>query len=466
MSCSSPLRSTAPVRRSLSTVAVACFLLVGCSDHQVTGKVVVDDRSGTDTGASASGSIGVTPSGVEVAGVCGREEAEVVLRNTGDAVLTVDGAEVDGSGWTLDAPPVWPASIEPGEALTLTVSGSDGEATLWIRSDDPEQGTVGIPLVAAANLGPELLVEAPVASEILDEGADVTLTAVVTDPDAPVDGLVVTWSSDIDGELGTATTDASGRAELVWSGSDRGVGSHVVTAATADVCGATDTVDLGVCQQGDVGTAAPGYGSWQLDGDASWDTTSDWLQLTSSASYVAGAAFDESTTLNGGNLSVSFDFKVGGGSGGDGFALVALDRDRMSGILGRAGGCLGHSGDAGCPGEGASLPGWALEFDILANSFDPTTSDHLEVVFDGDLNTLNVWGTLPELQDTGWHSATVTVADAHFTVVIDGVTYLDRDVTGDLDFPAMMGFTAGNGWRSNFHLIDNVSYSAPACAAE
>ena len=78
----------------------------------------------------------------------------------------------------------------------------------------------------------------------------------------------------------------------------------------------------------------------------------------------------------------------------------------------------------------------------------------------------NVWGVLPDLRDTGWHTASVTVEGSQFEVVIDGVTYLDREVSGDFAFPAILGFTAGSAFVSNAHLIDNVSYSESACAPE
>ena len=44
-----------------------------------------------------------------------------------------------------------------------------------------------------------------------------------------------------------------------------------------------------------------------------------------------------------------------------------------------------------------------------------------------------------EIEDTGWHSMRVVV---HILVEIDGVVYMDQDVT---DFPAYIGFTAGTG---------------------
>ena len=432
----------------------------------MTGKVVIEDRSGTDSGAEGRGSIGVTPSSVEMVGICESTSAEVVVRNTGDAVLSIEGSEIVGSGWTLEEPPMWPAALDSGDALTLMVSGTAGEATLLIRSDDPVQGTVEVALAAFENVGPALTVEAPSASEIIDEGAELTLTAVVSDPDASVEGLVVSWSSNIHGDIGTATTDSTGRAELVWSGADREVGSHLITASVADACGAEDTMELGVCQQGDVQTEASGYGSWQFAGDASWDVTNDWLEVTPTGTYRAGGAFDSGAAMVADDLSVNFDFKVGGGTGGDGFALVALDRDRMTGTVARAGGCLGFSGDTDCPGEGTSLPGWAVEFDNVNNVWDPTRGHHLEVVIDGDVRSENVWGVLPDLRDTGWHTASVTVEGSQFVVAIDGVTYLDREVSGDFSFPAMLGFTGGSAFVSNAHLIDNVSYRASACAPE
>ena len=113
---------------------------------------------------------------------------------------------------------------------------------------------------------------------------------------------------------------------------------------------------------------------------------------------------------------------------------------------------------------GPALPGWSLEVDTYYNSeVDPTEEDHVAFSFDGQVADYAAWAALPELEDTGWHTMSVTVAAPHVTVVIDGVTYIDEDLSGDFSFPAYVGFTAGTGGLTNYHLIDSLVVSEYAC---
>ena len=46
---------------------------------------------------------------------------------------------------------------------------------------------------------------------------------------------------------------------------------------------------------------------------------------------------------------------------------------------------------------------------------------------------------------------------------IDGVVYMDQDVTGNFNFPAYIGFTAGTGGATNEHLIDSLVVTESIC---
>ena len=52
-------------------------------------------------------------------------------------------------------------------------------------------------------------------------------------------GLVVEWSSDVDGPIGLAYSDADGRASMEWSPTVPG--DHQVSATVVDTCGAPAT---------------------------------------------------------------------------------------------------------------------------------------------------------------------------------------------------------------------------------
>ena len=97
---------------------------------------------------------------------------------------------------------------------------------------------------------------------------------------------------------------------------------------------------------------------------------------------------------------------------------------------------------------------------------DPTPDDHLMFTFDGDVDDPATWVALPEMEDTGWHEMVVDVSAPHVTVQIDGVTYLDTDLSGNFSFPAYVGFTAGTGGLTNRHLIDSLQVTEYICEGE
>ena len=113
---------------------------------------------------------------------------------------------------------------------------------------------------------------------------------------------------------------------------------------------------------------------------------------------------------------------------------------------------------------GPALPGWSIEVDTYYNEgYDPTDADHVAFTFDGDADGPAAWAALPEIEDTGWHSMSVSVSDPHVTVLIDGVTYIDQDLSGYFGFPAYVGFTAGTGGDTNRHLIQDLTVTNRAC---
>ena len=61
------------------------------------------------------------------------------------------------------------------------------------------------------------------------------------------------------------------------------------------------------------------------------------------------------------------------------------------------------------------------------------------------------------------HRMEVSVTDPHVTVVIDGVAYIDQDLSGAFAFPAYVGFTAGTGSVTNRHLIQDLTVTDRAC---
>jgi hypothetical protein len=67
------------------------------------------------------------------------------------------------------------------------------------------------------------------------------------------------------------------------------------------------------------------------------------------------------------------------------------------------------------------------------------------------------------MEDTGWHQMTVEVVAPNVRVNIDGVDYIDQALSGTLNFPAYVGFTAGTGGLTNNHLIDALQVTDYVC---
>ena len=436
------------------------LLVLGCSDFNLNSEKDVPEAVLDSSPEEGSPAMDVDPLDSTVIGHCESSTIEITISNPGDADLTVTDLEIVGAGWSQNGGT--PRTIEPGGSWVIEATGSDGDAALTVRADGVDE--VVVLLSAVRNKPPEVEIISPTSTEVIGEGAGVRLEALVADDtDAPED-LTVLWSSDVDGSLGTATVDSAGTALLDWASPS--AGPHSLTATVVDSCGNADTEELPICQQEETTTNSVDLESWNYEGDAVWDSGNNWVQLTNTGTYQVGSAFDVTTSTVGDNVTIEFQFWMGGGSGADGFALTALDLNRATAYLGSAGGCLGYGYDGGGCGELApALPGWTIEVDTYENGgWDPTPQDHVAFMFDGDINNIEAWSALPEMEDSAWHTMVVEVADPHVTVSIDGTTYIDQDLSGGyFAFPAHVGFSAATGGATNYHLIDALTVTDLAC---
>ena len=437
-----------------------CFAatVVACSEYELNSDEKVGEP--VDTAVELP-DISITPPEISVSGVCGSTDAEIQIANLGEGNLNITDLAILGSGWTMEEVTL-PSLIPPGAKIAFRVTGVEGVAELRIDSDDPETPTVTVPLSAAADQAPEVAITGPADASTLPVGSDVTLEAVVTDAETAPEALLLTWTSDVDGTLAAANADPHGAVATTWA-DGRTDGDHTVSLSVTDSCSNTTESQITVCQQAGYTSDALDIASWHFEGGATWDSDDDWLQLTTPTTYQTGSAFATSATVPGDAVEIEFNFFIGGGTGADGISLTALNVDEMSGYLGGSGCGIGYGGGNGCT-DGPALPGWSIEVDTYYNSeVDPTAEDHVAFSFDGQVGDYAAWAALPELEDTGWHTMSVTVAAPHVTVVIDGVTYIDDDLSGDFSFPAYVGFTAGTGGLTNYHLIDSLVVSEYAC---
>lgn len=437
--------------------SVALLSLFACSEYDLTQEK--DPVEPVDTEEPGRSILEVDPASIEADGVCISVDREVTLSSTGDEVVQVQDLDIEGDGWSIEAPST-PFDLAPGDTQVITVIGSVGEATLTVVSDG-EDAVIEVPLAAIADNAPEIALVSPDDSDILDN-TDVELQVNVSDVEDDASELYVSWSSDVDGRLDGDFAESDGSSSVTWTGTKTG-GDHTLTATVVDTCGNEATLDVQICQQAGYDVENLDLSTWTFDGDARYDSADGWVELTGPSTYQLGSAF-QTTATTGDNVTIEFQFYTGGGTGADGFAVTALDTDRATSYLGSSGGCLGYGYNAGCGNLADPLPGWSIEVDTYYNSdVDPTADDHVSFHFDGDVASPEIWSALPEMENNGWHTMVIEVADPHVTVTIDGTTYLDDDVSGYLAFPAEVGFTAATGGETNYHLIDALTVTEYVC---
>ncbi len=457
-------------RYELQTALFVAAFGLGCTEFDVSSiaendkprDVEVDtaDPAPVDTGETEPPVEGtpialISHDRVDFGIVCSDRMETVTVESVGDAPLTVSWVQVDGLGWELSHGSL-PALLAPGEGFEIhLLGGTSGEGMLTITTDQDGETRHEIPLVATADRAPTLTITRPVPESILSPEGDATFEAIVTDDRDRPEALSVSWTSSVDGALGTVTPATDGMVVLPWRSVAQSSGDHRVEATVTDSCGNVAIDSVGFCQNEGYTEDSIDLETWNFEGSALWDMTNEWVELTGPFNDQAGTAFQTAAAVSSDDVVIDFEFYVSGGSGADGISLTALDVDRMSSFVGGTGGGIGYYG----------LPGWSIEVDTWYNSehSDPTSEDHLSFHIDGDINTPLAWATLPDMEDGAWHTASVSVIGPHVTVAIDGTTYIDTDIGGLVPFSAYVGFTAATGGATNYHLIDALSVEGFVC---
>ncbi|MEL6341882.1 MAG: hypothetical protein AAFV53_02040 [Myxococcota bacterium] len=437
---------------------LSVFGLLGCTPDYGLNTIPIEKPLSVRVPGPPGLSVG--PTDIAISGGCVGERGEVMLTATGETPTRVTGLDVVGEGWAVVDAPALPFILQPGEAIAIGVEGQVGEASLLVSSDDPAHPVRAVELFAVGNLPPTVALVAPFDQAIVESGA-VELLAQVSDPDETMESLRVRWVSDVDGEIGTSEVDFSGQARLMWE-EPRTAGHHELSVEVEDSCGGQDAGAIQICQEFSYEADNMALDTWAFEGSARWDTDNDWLEVTDARQRQVGSAF-QLTEVSGEEVSIAFRFYMGDGTGADGIALTALDVSRATSYLGGVGGCLGYGK---CSHSDDGLPGWTIEIDTYYNGFDPTPADHLSFHFDGNTYTPELWVALPEMEDNGWHTATIDVSAPHVRVAIDEIVYIDEEIEGHYAFPANIGFSASTGGQTNTHLIDALTVVERTCAPD
>jgi regulation of enolase protein 1 (concanavalin A-like superfamily) len=196
-------------------------------------------------------------------------------------------------------------------------------------------------------------------------------------------------------------------------------------------------------------------GLWQYLGDAYRDQTNQYLVLTEPAYEQGGVAFFNVPFRS--SFTANFSYKVGGGSGGDGFTMFFYKQKYST---------IGSGGNIGFNSKDEITPGYGIEFDGWQNIAggqpsppkehgDPS-ANHIALIKDYVGNHL-IYVNDPRTEDNNWHKVTVDVQESSVRVFVDQGLVLQWNGTLDKTYDGF-GFSGATGKvGTNWHLIDNFA---------
>ncbi|MCW4000683.1 MAG: hypothetical protein NWE93_10625 [Candidatus Bathyarchaeota archaeon] len=206
-------------------------------------------------------------------------------------------------------------------------------------------------------------------------------------------------------------------------------------------------------------------GSWQYEGTANRDSANQNLVLTTNNCIQGGAAFLNVPIR--GSFTASFRYKTGG----DGFTLFFYKQQYSQLDIG---GSLGFSSRPDMSRDCIPVPGYGVEFDAWQNipydfnqftgcsqnpQGDPSGS-HVALIKDFSGNHLSFVND-SRASDGNWHRAIVEVQASSVRVYIDQDLVLQWSGTFDRTYSGL-GFSAGTGSSSSWHIVDDFSISSDA----
>jgi hypothetical protein len=192
----------------------------------------------------------------------------------------------------------------------------------------------------------------------------------------------------------------------------------------------------------------PASGGWKLNGNAVLGDGG--VRLTDVATTEARAtAWWPTPVASAKQLAVTFTSTIDGGQGADGTAMIIGNAaaGATATSLGRAGGGLGWSG----------TPGVAVALDTYRNGTDPSSNfvglaTGWESATPKNLTWQSTRDLLPSLR--GSHKVSVVVSGGKLYIAVDGTQALATAAT--LPASTLVGFSAGQGGRTDRHLVTNV----------
>ena len=291
---------------------------------------------------------------------------------TGTASDYEDGDLTVNLGWSSDVDGAIGASGGAISVSTLTV-GVHVITALVIDSGSVQSSDT---ITVTINAGPSVSITAPADGSNSNAGASVSFVGTASDPEDGDLTASLSWSSDVDGVIGTGGT---------FSTSALTPGAHVITATVTDAAGfeGSDSINLTVNDGPSVSITAPADGSNSNAGDSVSfvGTASDPEDgdLTSSLSWSSdvdgvigtGGTFSTSSLSSGPHVITASVSDAGGLSGNDTITITVNAGPSVSitspadGSGSNAGASVSFVGTASDPEDGdltASLS-WSSDVD-------------------------------------------------------------------------------------------------------
>ena len=302
-----------------------------------------------------------------------------------DRLTTLEGLVSDAEDDPADLSIVWESSIDgvlSGGASTPDSEGlllgathlSAGEHFLTLTATDlsGKNGRTSVTvLVIEENTAPVCTITNPTNNAIIVREEMAIFSATVSDAEAPLTALSLSWTSSLDGYLGSGTLDTDGILRLETE--DLSAGEHEITLTVEDDLGATCSSSLSVIINTPPSTPV-------LSVSPNPANTTDTLLVTASGAQDAEGnpvSYTYDWTLNGGSFSTSDTLSSSETTKGDIWLIEVTPADSWS---------------SGLPASTTITIGNAAP-EIQTASLSQST------VHAGDILTCSVAGTDPDPMD-------------------------------------------------------------------
>ncbi len=184
---------------------------------------------------------------------------------------------------------------------------------------------------------------------------------------------------------------------------------------------------------------------YHVEGNSYHDAVSQSFVITPAVNWNRGRIYCL-TQYDFSNFDMSFDFRIGGGSGADGFVFGWVPDFSYPPTFG------GYM-------DFHQTNGYAVEFDVHPNPWD-NSEEHIAVIWNTPENHLARF-TLPynAIENNAWHNSRIVVNNGEIRVYLDGSLKIQYVIGGFQPYTGYWGFTAATGDQNQLHAIDNIVFS-------